>query len=172
MHSHQNLNLNHRHRPGSCLRVGRRGFTLIEVLVAVAIVAILASVAYPAYQSSIRKSRRAEAFAALSAVQLAQERWRSNHAGYTDSITGTWPTLGLGLLATTSAGYYALSVTLDGTGVTSYDAVATANAGTSQAGDGSCARLLVQMRGGNIFYGSASASGAFDVSANNKCWSR
>jgi type IV pilus assembly protein PilE len=156
--------------------LGRRAhflaFTLIELLIAIAIVAILAAVAFPAYQNSIRKSRRAEAFAALSAVQLAQERWRSNHAGYTDSVTGTWPTAGLGLTGSTSSGYYAVSVTLDGTGETGYDALATATSGTSQAADGSCARLLIQTRVGNITYGSAAATGAFDMSANNKCWSR
>lgn len=43
----------------------QRGFTLIEVMIAVVIVAILVAVALPAYQNSIRKSRRSEAFAAL-----------------------------------------------------------------------------------------------------------
>lgn len=148
------------------------GFTLIELLIAIAIVAILAAVAFPAYQNAIRKSRRAEAFAALSAVQLAQERWRSNHAGYTSSVTGTWPTAGLGLTGSTSSGYYAVSVALDGTGETGYDALATASSGTSQAADGQCVRLLIQTRRGNITYGSAAATGAFDLSANNKCWSR
>lgn len=38
-----------------------RGFTLIELMIVVAIVAILAAVAYPAYRDSISKSRRAEA---------------------------------------------------------------------------------------------------------------
>lgn len=50
-----------------------RGFTLIELMIVVAIVAILAAVAYPSYRDSISKSRRAEARAQLmDAVQYMQ----------------------------------------------------------------------------------------------------
>jgi type IV pilus assembly protein PilE len=38
-----------------------KGFTLIELMIVVAVVGILAAIAYPSYQDSVRKSRRADA---------------------------------------------------------------------------------------------------------------
>ena len=46
------------------------GFTLIELMIVVAVIGILAAIAYPSYQDSVRKSRRADAKGAL--VELAQ----------------------------------------------------------------------------------------------------
>lgn len=59
-----------------------RGFTLIELMIVVAIVAILASVAYPAYTSSILKGKRAEARAALTELMQQQERYMTQNNTY------------------------------------------------------------------------------------------
>ncbi|MGD7033769.1 type IV pilin protein [Methylotuvimicrobium buryatense] len=61
-----------------------RGFTLIELMIAVAVVGILAGIAYPSYQDSIRKSRRADAKGALMGLANAMER----HFTETNSYVG------------------------------------------------------------------------------------
>lgn len=156
-----------------------QGFTLIELMISVAIVAILVAVALPVFNDSVRKGRRAEAFAALAGVQQAQERWRANNSKYADDtkLTAALPG-GLGLGATTSGGYYAVAIDAPvaaspaATDSTDYTVTATATAGKSQASDGTCVRLRVRSVGGNVFYGSAAASGSFDESAGNRCWAR
>jgi type IV pilus assembly protein PilE len=153
-----------------------QGFTLVELMITLVIIGVLASIAYPSYQDSVRKSRRAEAFTALSTLQQAQERWRSNNASYTTTLAntataGTAPN-GLGVASTTSSGYYTVGV--GSASATGYTATATANTGTSQASDGNCKVLGVQMASGTLKYGSGASSITW-TDANpdaGKCWAR
>lgn len=144
----------------------RRGFTLIELAIAIAVLAIIASIALPSFIDAVRKSRRSEAFAALAAVQQAQERWRANNPAYTTDLSNA----GLGLPTTTPGGYYTVAV--NAADATGYTATASGVSGTSQAGDGNCTRLRVRAAGGNLFYESASGGGAFSTATGATCWSR
>lgn len=58
------------------------GFTLIEVLIVVAILGILALIALPAYRNYIFDARRVEAQAFMHELALRQERWRTNNTTY------------------------------------------------------------------------------------------
>ena len=58
------------------------GFTLIELMITVAIVGILASIAYPAYTSSILKGKRAEGRAAVTELMQQQERYMTQRNTY------------------------------------------------------------------------------------------
>lgn len=66
-----------------------RGFSLLELMIACAIVAILAAIAYPSYNSSVQKSRRAEAKAALLGVASQMERWSTEKGTYATATLGS-----------------------------------------------------------------------------------
>lgn len=163
--------------PNASPQRSQAGFTLIEMMIVVVVLALLAAVALPSFLDSLRKSRRAEAFTALSAVQQAQERWRSNNPSYSSNLTAS-PTAtppnprGLGLPATTPGGLY--TVALSGTSATDYTVSAVAVAGTSQAADTACSTLAVRVTGAQITYAGCGGCSlaASDFAATNVCWRR
>lgn len=59
-----------------------RGFTLIELMITVAIVALLLLLAYPSFSTYLVKGQRLAAIQKLYQLQLDQEEWRVSHANY------------------------------------------------------------------------------------------
>lgn len=68
-----------------------QGFTLIELMVTVAIIAILASVALPSYNSYVARSKIAEATSELSKWRNAVERFYQDNRSYTNVCANTGP---------------------------------------------------------------------------------
>jgi type IV pilus assembly protein PilE len=66
----------------------QQGFTLIELMIVVAIIGILAAIAYPSYQSHITKTRRSDAMSALSGLSAAMERHYTENLTYEGAAVG------------------------------------------------------------------------------------
>lgn len=100
-----------------------RGFSLLELMITVAIVGILASIAYPSYQESVAKSRRNEASNALFTAAQALERYYSANGRYTTTAGGsTLPAVFPTKVPENGTAYYTIAST-----------AASANAFTLQA---------------------------------------
>lgn len=116
------------------------GFTLIELMIAVAIVAILAAIAIPSYQESSAKSKRSDAQGALMGFASAMERHYTQNNTYEEAATGGNDT---GAPAASlypnqspidgSTKYYDLKISAAASD--SYTLTATPIAGGSMAGD-------------------------------------
>ena len=63
-------------------RASQRGFTLIELMIVVAVVGVLAAIAYPSYQEFIAKSKRAGGKAVLAMSQPGMERFYTENFSY------------------------------------------------------------------------------------------
>jgi type IV pilus assembly protein PilE len=152
-------------------RAQQRGFTLIELMIAVVLVSILTAIAYPSFVDSIRRGRRSEAMAALASVQQAQERWRANHPAYAaGTLLSTAPPDGLGQPATSASGYYTIAI-LGDPDATTYAVTATAVNGGKQAADINCKVLGIDAQAGRIRYGGGTGTTP-DWTDPNKCWAR
>ncbi len=68
-----------------------RGFTLIELMITVAIVAILAGVAVPAYEKYVTRSKLSSAFSGLTAINLAMQQYYQDNRSYLDVTSSSTP---------------------------------------------------------------------------------
>ena len=97
----------------------RAGFSLLELMITVAIIGILASIAYPSYTEYVIRAKRSDGKAALLKAQLAEEKWRANHTTY-GGLTE------IGVSSSSEDGYYAISISGTPT-ATTYTIIATPN---------------------------------------------
>lgn len=142
---------------GHPIRRPAAGFTLIELMITVAIVAILAAVALPAYNSYVRRSNRADAQSFLSEVSARQQQFLLDRRSYAVSITGAATANGLGLTVPANvASHYVLTVTTDNTAQPPIFTATAAPSG-SQTAD-SCGSLRINQ------------SGTKTVSGSGSCW--
>ena len=152
-------------------KTGTAGFTLIELMIAVAIVGILATIAATSYQSQVMRSRRTDARSAILDLAGREEKIFSTINAYSGSPAAlgygtatTFPAPPLGIpVGGSGTDYYNLSVVTPDTlyqagAANTYVVVATPIAGTPQAGDTQCTRLMVNQLGQQTSTGTAPAA--------------
>ena len=117
----------------------KRGFTLIELMIALVIVAILAAVALPAYNDQLRKSVRAQAQAFLNDAASRQQQYLAEKRNYAGSV----PALGVTAPASVSSAFVVAVAAAAGPPPTF---LITATASGEQAKD-ACAVMTIDSAG-------------------------
>lgn len=141
----------------------QQGFTLIELMIVIAIIAILSGIAYPLYQDQVRKGRRADIPKMAMTVVLAQTKMKglqTANATFTTDLTDT----GLRLdPQTIQSDHYDIAVAAGAGGIdSSFIVTVTAKAG--QLNDADCQTMTINHLG----IKTAISSGGADTTA--KCW--
>jgi type IV pilus assembly protein PilE len=134
-----------------------RGFTLIEVMITVAVLAILAAIAVPSYNEYVRKSRRADAKVALAQTAQQLERCfaQNNTFVYDAADAPSCPQD-----FTTNDGYYTVVVAAT---VTTYTLSAQPTGKGGQNNDAQCGKFILDSNGSKT---SQDSSGV----ASDDCW--
>jgi type IV pilus assembly protein PilE len=139
-----------------------RGFSLIELLVAMAIAGLLAAIALPSYSHMVTRAQRQDARLALLRVQHQQEIVFANHLSYSRTADRTTPPPP----ERSEQGYYLLELRISADGM-SYIALARPDPAGRQAADLHCAWFSIDETGRCR---SADAANVWRDDDPHRCW--
>jgi type IV pilus assembly protein PilE len=117
-----------------------KGFTLVELMISVAIIAFLGALAFPSYTKHVKKSRRTDAYAGLQQAAATQERWFAINRTYSNNVDP----FGNRAALPSPEGYYTISNVANGM---TYTLTATPVSTMSQASDTDCTSLSITHNG-------------------------
>lgn len=150
----------------------QRGFTLIELMITVAIIGILAAVAYPSYREYVAKSRRAEAQALLMQSAQWMERFYAENYSYSANTAGVAVTDATMFPArysqspTSGTAAYTIAVVPTATTYT-ITATRTGTMAADKCGNFQITHTGVRQLATGTY---SSAAGATQVAAMQSCW--
>jgi len=163
---------------GSRQRQKQRGFTLMELLIAMVIAAILAAIAIPSYSSYIQKSRRSDAKTALLDMAALEERYFSTSNVYTNSPVNLGYPAGTAIPFPVGSSYYNITTitVVNATAPTSTTSVGTpatytiiATAIGTQTNDTQCMSFEINSAGQQTSTNGANGAGTSTTTTGN-CW--
>jgi type IV pilus assembly protein PilE len=135
-----------------------RGFSLIELLITVAIVVIIASIALPSYRSYVIRTHRGDATQALLRIAAEQEKFYMQNNTYAADLGAD----GLDLESVSEHGWYDLSIVA--ADVNGFTAEAAAAPDSGQADDEDCQRFQVDALGRKRAFDAGGAAN------DERCW--
>lgn len=144
----------------------QRGFTLIELMVAVVVIAIIAAVGFPSYQEYIRRGKRAEGKAHLMRAAQQMERFYSLNNCYPSN------TANCGNAGSSAAALAAVSVNAhsgDSAASSAYNLTVTT---TAQAFTLTATPAFTDDKCGNLGLNNAGAKTKTGAESQQYCWSR
>jgi type IV pilus assembly protein PilE len=146
----------------------RAGFSLVELLVTLAILSIITTFAIGGYRQYLIRANRVDATAALLRIASGQEKYYAQNGGYAgDAELATAPPDGLGITGT-ERGFYTLAIAPAAGGLAvGYTATATADSSAGQQDDEDCRVFSINERG---LRGAETSGGGTGPEITDRCW--